>query len=293
MSKREMPQENRPPRLLNLQLSPASNKAISTLNEHTSPLLKLPAELRTRIFEAAFGGNTIHVVSASPRIFRVRICNHAGDYDDVECRAVMEDTQMNVRKDANKRVPNHEKCLGRRRSHTSTEISLPLLLTCRQLYHEDCLLPFSKNRFVFDSRDRLWYVDILAQFFKRYLNNTQVRAITEVVFDGHHIDATYRGETNALALMQGLHKTGHIFYLHSQSHAASDMFETIAGPLADDQALRTFVETMVSRIRAAGDYAVDFKFIIETWKRQQELYASEFYQNRMREIQQQASAAGQ
>jgi hypothetical protein len=71
------------------------------------------------------------------------------------------------------------------------------------------------------------------------------------------------------------------------------MFETIAGPLADNQALRTFVETVVSRVRAAGDYAIDFKFIIETWKRQQELYASEFYQNRMREIQQQASAAGQ
>lgn len=292
MSNRDMPQKNRPPRLLNLQLSPASNKAISTLNEHTSPLLRLPAELRTRIFEAAFGGNTIHV-SAGPRDFRVRICNHAGDYDDVECRAVMVDTQMGVRKDANKRVPNHEKCLGRRRSHTSTKISLPLLLTCRQLYHESCLLPFSKNRFVFDSRDRIWYVDILVHFFKRYLNNTQVRAITEVVFDGHHIDASSRVETNALALMQGLQKTGHIFYLHSQAHAASDMFKTIAGPLADNQALRTFVETVVARVRAAGDYAVDFKFIIETWQRQQEFYASESYQNRMREIQQQASAPGQ
>jgi hypothetical protein len=292
MSNRQVPQVNRPPRLLNLQLSPASNKAISAQNDRTSPLLALPAEIRARILEYALGGNTVHV-SANQRVFRARICNHAGDYDNVNCRAVIQDTPRIVRKDPKKRVPNHEECLGHERSHTSTKISLPLLLACRQLYHEGCLLPFSKNQFVFDSRDSVWYVDILAPFFKRYLNNTQVRAITQVIFDGHHFDDSSRGEMKALALMQGLQKTGHIFYLDSHAHAASYMFDTIAGPLAENDALRTFVENVVARVFADGGYSTDFQYIIEVWQRQQEFYASEYYQNRMREIQQQTLASGQ
>lgn len=200
MANREMPQKNRPPKLVNLELPPPANKAISAWNEENSPLLRLPAEIRTTIFGYAFGGNTMRVSVNNRGILRTRICKHADDYDDITCRVVMQDTPRNVRKDRAKRAPEP------RRLPWSQEVSHghhdrpTLLLTSRKLYHEGCLLSFSDNHFVFDSRDSTWSLDVLTPFFKRYVNNTQARAITNIVLDGHHMDSGSRGEMSALAL---------------------------------------------------------------------------------------------
>ena len=80
MVKRDVPEKNRPPRLLNLQRSPASNKAITTSNQDRShlSLLGLPAEIRARIFKYAIGGNTIHI-SPVQRVTRTRLCLHPTD----------------------------------------------------------------------------------------------------------------------------------------------------------------------------------------------------------------------
>jgi hypothetical protein len=207
MPKQEMPQKNRPPRLLNLQLSPASNKKISTRNEEQSPLLRLPAEIQVRIFEYALGGNTIHI-SPCQGVFRTRLCEHAENYDDVECKIVL-DSPMDVRNDD--RIPDHTTCLTRH-AQTDKAIGLGLLGTSRILYHRTCLLPFSENRFVFDSRDSMHDSNILTQLFKRYINNTQARAFKDVIFDGHHIGYFGTGEPVALALMTGIKKKGLIFY---------------------------------------------------------------------------------
>jgi hypothetical protein len=126
---------------------------------------------------------------------------------------------------------------------------------------------FLENRFVFDNRDNAWYFDVMVHFFRRFVNNTQARAIIDVVFDGHYIDNSTPGEIRAFELMTNLWKTGSILYLHSQAQVASDMFRALAGPLANDQRLITYVEDVVRRVRADGTYSIDFQFIIDTWVR--------------------------
>ena len=100
--------------------------------------------------------------------------------------------------------------------------------------------PVSQNRFVLDARETAHNVDLLALLFKRYLNNTQVRAISEVVFDGYRIDNSRRSEANASAMMQGLWKTGRIYYLISQGgRTLAEEWDalTIAHNLADTPGL--------------------------------------------------------
>jgi len=261
----DLPHRNRPPRLLNLELSPATKKAISTRNADTSPLLKLPAEIRTLILGYAIGGNTIHV-SHHQRVFRTRLCHIPGDYDGISCRYIM-DSPMEVRDDA--RGPDHTRCLSHK-SHTDSQISLNLLRSCRQLHHEACLLPFSRNRFVFDSRDTMHNVDILAQFFKRYINNTQARAFADVVFDGHLISPARSVETKAFSLMTGLKKKGWILYLDSQRGIAAEMWFVVAGPLAVEPKLLDHFAAVLLRYRANRSYAfVDLGELVAAWLRHQ------------------------
>lgn len=265
MTDRELPPRNRPPRLLNLMHSPAANMAISTLNEESSPLLRLPAEIKARIWKFATGGNTIHV-SHHLRVTRTRLCDHPHDYDDVSCRIIIRNP-MNERKDEDNRAPDHGSCLARtRRCKTGANISLGLLLTCRTLYHEACLLPFSQNRFVFDSRDATHGVDILTQFFKRYVNNTQVRAIREVIFDGHQIEDARRCEVNAYALMQGLQKTSFIVYLRSQNIPTMWLKTPDGQTIFAEQGLQAFFVACLNRAVVAGTYAVSSNEIFEQWE---------------------------
>jgi hypothetical protein len=269
MLKNHMFPKNRPPRLLNLQLSPASNKKISTRNEEQSPLLRLPAEIQDYIFDYALGGNTIHI-SPYQGVIRTRLCEHAEDYDDVECKIVL-DCPMNVRNDD--RIPDHTTCLTRY-AQTDKAIGLGLLGTSRTLYHRTCLLPFSKNRFVFDARDSVHDSDILTHLFKRYINNTQAHAFTDVIFDGHNIGYFGTGEPVALALMTGIKKKGLIHYRASQGGIVGSAWYTAAGHLAGDIELLTFLADAINRGLAAKTFAIDFMKIIEAWKRQKELKQS-------------------
>jgi hypothetical protein len=269
MPNHDMSQKNRPPRLLNLQLSPASDKKFSTRNEEQSPLLRLPAEIQSCIFDYALGGNTIHI-SPYQGVVRTRLCEHAEDYDDVECKIVL-DSPMDVRNDD--RIPNHTTCLTHY-SQTDKAIGLGLLGTSRTLYHRTCLLPFSKNRFVFDSRDSLQDGNILTQLFKRHINNTQARAFTDVIFDGYHIKDFGSGEPVALALMTGLKKKGLIFYRMSQMEVVQRAWYTAALLLAENKELLNFLKDVIGRGVADKAYAIDFKKHIGAWKRQHELKQS-------------------
>jgi len=264
MANYDAPQRKRPPRLLNLQLSPADNVAISNQNEESSPLLKLPAEIRARTWKYATGGNTIHV-SHSFRVTRTRLCEHPHDYDDVSCRLIISNS-MNERKDKDDRAPDHTSCFATRNSKTGAKISLGLLLTCCNIYHEACLLPFSQNRFVFDSRDATHGVDILTKFFKRCVNNTQVSAIREVILDGHQIEGSRRCEVNAYALMQGLQKTGWIAYLHSQSIPTMWLESPAAEDLIADQNMRTYFMARLARAITDGGYSINAHEIFNEWE---------------------------
>lgn len=197
---------------------------------------------------------------------------------------------MDVRND--NRAPNHANCIAHH-SQTGANISLGLLGTSRQIYHETCLLPFSHNRFVFDSRDTMEHNNILTNFFKRYINNTQVRAIAEAIFDGHYIRHFGSGEPIALALMTGLKKKATIFYLASQREFVFRSWYATAVVLAENKELTSCLGGAIGRAHADRTYAIDFKTVIEMWQAQQEFKQSDVYKNLMLAIQQRASASGQ
>lgn len=141
----------RPSRLLNLQKSPASKKAmrvalltgcvILSLTKHvynaatnttSSPFLKLPAELRQRIYNYALGGYIIHVAPGETP--GVAVCTNCDDFDD-------RTSHQNVRRAARNHFPwnfmilaTHTKCYLQ--SCAQSGFSLHLLRTCRQIYHE-------------------------------------------------------------------------------------------------------------------------------------------------------------
>jgi len=274
MPNHDLPQRNRPPRLLNLMHSPDSTRAISNLNEQKSPLLKFPPEIRSRIFKYAMGGNTLHI-NYHQRVFMTRLCQHPSDYDKVDYRLVM-DQHSNVRDDIDGHAPKHGTCLSPScKSEAGSKISLNLLLTCRLFYHEACLLPFKYNRFVFDARDTIEGVDILHLFFKHYINNTQVRAMAEVIFDGYRIDRLRSPEVKAYAMMKGLQKTGYIIYRKTQTHHVEELWPTIAGPLTDNIGLLTFFGNVIKRALAEKNHSIDLKYMVECWERQQEFFRSD------------------
>lgn len=129
------------------------------LNAQQSPLLRLPAEIRNRIYELVLGGNRVHI---SPRKdpwgnrYRPVICGVHPDNEDIE-----EDYKTNGRLDSDDERLNppklafdqtHRRCIDRQLDWSicgsSDYLSLSLLRVCRQTHQETALLPFSLNTFV-------------------------------------------------------------------------------------------------------------------------------------------------
>jgi hypothetical protein len=153
-----MASTGRPSRLLNLQKSPASNKAMSVLslntipsthtviltihysaaqNATTSPFLKLPPEIRQRIYGYALGGRIFHVASGpmlGPN--RVVVCVNSDDFTDSADRQMIHGIRDGIVEVKNRGVTHsqlesHKKCY---QAHATW--SLNLLGVCRQIYHE-------------------------------------------------------------------------------------------------------------------------------------------------------------
>jgi hypothetical protein len=65
----------------------------------------------------------------------------------------------------------------------------------------------------------------------------------------------------------------------------------VAGALAENVELVTFLGNVLNGSKADHAYAVDFMYIVDVWQRQQEFYQSEFYRNHLLEIQQRQQAS--
>ena len=87
-------------------------------NLATSGLLKLPAEVRIRIWEFAFGYNTVHVYR-----------------------------ETTIPTPCNSLVANETSGIKKTRTET---YSIGGLLSCRLIYAEACLIPYAHNIFIWD-----------------------------------------------------------------------------------------------------------------------------------------------
>ena len=134
-----------------LALTPADQNRIQQNTE--SPLLKLPQELKNRIFAYVCGGRMVHIsgefVNGSDNLLCSSICHlqeskptsyerfSAAKADDPTCN--YQDCKF-----------DHTACvLAKRETRLPEILGKNLLLSCSQVYDEARLVPFSSNVFYF------------------------------------------------------------------------------------------------------------------------------------------------
>lgn len=121
-------------------------------NARNSPLLSLPPEIRSRIWDYVFDVGVIHVTSPLTRghAYELSICRRPEMYAEAPSRIVEErdDGGANYLSRNSSYTHDHEHCLwtGTRKPFDRLN-HLSLLQTCRLIYHEAVLKPFSVNGF--------------------------------------------------------------------------------------------------------------------------------------------------
>lgn len=150
---------------------------------NSSFLHKLPPEIRMQIYEYALGGNTIffdrhHSTCTDmchPNRYRCRA--HIAEEPTEESGQLSGHDHEQVKEFQDPVESDWER---------SGDVSLKLLLTCRQIYNEAFLVPFSNNDFGLNS-DAIITDDYNRMFFLRDLIPDQIRAISTL-----HIRGTMR-----------------------------------------------------------------------------------------------------
>ncbi|KAK3704999.1 hypothetical protein LTR37_013516 [Vermiconidia calcicola] len=165
--------QRRPSRLLNKQQT-APNKKITNKNAAESPLLRLPPEIRNRIYGYVLGGKTLHV---DVSLYRLSI---------TVCRAIQPDTLKadTIREQGAENETFHYKdhhvslgcTLSYREDNGSRKLDVALLRACRYIHREAALLPYLLNTFAFDCDNISWQWSL----FMDALNPSQRRAIRAI-----------------------------------------------------------------------------------------------------------------
>jgi hypothetical protein len=131
---------DRPSRLLNLNKSPRAQKLLASTNAADSRFLRLPPEIRCRIYDFAFSDRVVRV-----RTSQVTFCQsseacqiqHRQHYD----QRIVHQISLPYPRDPSELEP----C----QAHKISKIPVHLLQVCRQVYHEAALKPFTQPTFDF------------------------------------------------------------------------------------------------------------------------------------------------
>lgn len=150
----------------------------------TSPLLKLPSEVRNRIYEHVFGIGILHVGSSSQYHFTDRgafpksIC--CADESEADAARYIRESEDLSSEDLF--TTRHYKC------HHHADGSgfwkgLNILTVCRQIHREAALLPYKLNTFYFNNI--FWIFSV----FQRKLAGEQRKEIRSIGFFQESMDA--------------------------------------------------------------------------------------------------------
>lgn len=221
---------------LSLSDMPGSRRHIYETNQQ-SPLLSLPAEIRNQIFEYVLGNKTVHVWGAvqgskklrADRKLRRSVClreeEEQADADWLKTRvkqetAATEQPSYDMRHaDCKVRCSSAKEPKVRKEAKTD-KMNLGLLLTCRQIHNEACLLPFQNNTFSFVS-----IIDLEA--FISHLIPTQVAAVEHLSFLFHNFNADSTFADRLKSQLSGLKSLILFVQLHevsSPNHGARDYY---------------------------------------------------------------------
>ncbi|KAK5727806.1 hypothetical protein LTR17_012464 [Elasticomyces elasticus] len=192
------------------------NKAIHgdrsyELNATQSPLLRLPPEVRNRIWRYLMCGNTIHVEPGDlvpmgtklvpswkldPRKlpFRAGLCRLTTPTS--EHVALIKAYQTSEPRDCQRIT--HPDCVDDDSRTLETELGLPILKSCRMIHQEAALLPFASNHFYFSCGAAVIN-------FVRYILLHQARTIRSLsLVIGHRFDYLYAARHLLKSKLRGL-----------------------------------------------------------------------------------------
>ncbi|CAD6579065.1 MAG: hypothetical protein ASARMPRED_008943 [Alectoria sarmentosa] len=177
-----------------LDINPTATSAIAQHNA-SSPLLRLPLEVKNLIYKYTFGGRLVHIVQNPDE--------RAAKFRNTICRAPIseEEAQENFDSECSNRwyAPanegRHDCCerdieamINGKPKKKPESLSLSLLRCCRQIYNEAHHVPYSANTFSCATQDTLQsFILSLAQ--GNHENHLAVRSLfIEMVFRGtiHH-----------------------------------------------------------------------------------------------------------
>lgn len=141
----------------------------------TSPFLRLPAELRSKIYSALLGGNVIHIGGTGHQPFAEghlpngRCCSCTAALSDGDCFAkyTLQQKPLKGALPPDRFSRRHRDC---HRYPVSHRLRLDILLVCRQIYQEAASLVFEENTFT------LCRPYSVGPFLTR-LNSAQLKAI--------------------------------------------------------------------------------------------------------------------
>ncbi|KAK3654469.1 hypothetical protein LTR56_004099 [Elasticomyces elasticus] len=180
-------------------------------NATLSPLLRLPPEVRNRIWRYLMCGNTIHVEPGDlvpvgtklvpswkldPRKlpFRAGLCRSTTSTS--EHVALIKAYQTSEPRDCQRIT--HPDCLDDDSRTLETELGLSILKTCRQAHQEAALLPFASNHFYFSCGAAVIN-------FVRYILLHQARTIRSMsLVIGHRFDYLHAARHLLKSKLRGL-----------------------------------------------------------------------------------------
>lgn len=176
------------------------------VNATSSPLLRLPAEVRSLIFDHVFE-NLIRIRPSKVVDSESKTRTH---YRLSECKCPPDDKQHSPRiwsylrqRHAGKNFKQGCKdCEGRVYNAPGlAKFSLHTLLVCRQIYYEAALKPFSQATFIYEPEVTAMRSDPGLQAFLRALIPAQAKAITHLQLTGSVRDVL---SSSILPQLQGL-----------------------------------------------------------------------------------------
>lgn len=130
-------------------------KCSEKANTRDSTLLKLPSEIRNKIYEFTFGGTTLHVENNHGRrmppkktqLRRWKCCAEHTDHELVEAINTSTNLETFTPHDTF-HEHRHEICRTRQSNFTFNK-DLGILTSCRQIHREAALLPYELTTFCF------------------------------------------------------------------------------------------------------------------------------------------------
>ncbi|KAK3624342.1 hypothetical protein LTR56_021060 [Elasticomyces elasticus] len=243
------PQPKKARRLKVLSTSKLSSnqQTIYNTNATTSPLLKLPPEIRNRIWGFLFGGKIVHIQYEYTRPGRRMvhfICQVPNDDEDA-AEHITHHNELDGSPDRFEIYRSrHQQCSG---SGTVKRTSLPMaaLQTCRQVHEEAALLPFQRNEFS--------CALITLGPFLQSLFQSQARAIESVTLHCRHPYRTITLKKLVKAKLKALKALTYFVEMSSDVHTNPTLHPAWSECFAQTEAVAATSATIVPYVPGQGD----------------------------------------